>query len=192
LNNKSYIGITTDPEKRKYQHFSGNGSILVFNAIKKYGKENFIFEILRQDENESFIKFLEIEKIKEYNTQKPNGYNIHEGGGVPPSWAGKKHSTETKQKMSLAAKGNKSNLGKKFSEEHKQKISQANKGKKRSLEFKKQAGYHKPRKVLVNNIVYKSLCFAEKTLGIKPGNLKYKFQRWKKSGKFPDGYKYLN
>lgn len=191
LNNKSYIGITTDPEKRKYQHFCGRGSLLVFQAIKKYGKENFKFEILRQDEDENFIKFLEIESIKEYNTQTPSGYNIDKGGGLPPSWKGKKHSLETKQKMSASSKGNKSNLGKHFSDAHKQKISQANKGKKRSPEFKKQSRYHAPHAILIHGVTYKSVCAAERALGIKPGNLNAKFQQWKKSGNFPDGYKYL-
>lgn len=191
INNKKYIGITNNPDKRKWEHFSSKGSKLVSSAIKKHGVENFLFTILRQDENEDFIKWLEIEKIKEYRTLTPNGYNIDKGGGMPPSWKGKKHSLETKQKMSIASRGNKSNLGKHFSDAHKQKISQANKGKKRSPEFKKQAGYHAPKSVLINGVTYKSVCAAEKALGIKPGNLNAKFQQWKKSGNFPDGYKYL-
>ena len=40
---------------------------------------------------------------------------------------------ETRFKLSVAAKGNKSHLGRKLSEEHKRKISEGNKGKKRAI-----------------------------------------------------------
>jgi hypothetical protein len=49
-------------------------------------------------------------------------------------WTGKKHSEETKKKISKNSVGNR---GQKFSEEHKKKISMANIGKKRSEEAKK-------------------------------------------------------
>lgn len=46
---------------------------LINSAIKKYGKENFSFEILEYAEN-----YNEREKfwIKYYNSKVPNGYNI--------------------------------------------------------------------------------------------------------------------
>lgn len=45
-------------------------------------------------------------------------------------WVGKKHSKETKCKMSKSSKRVKTNLGKTFTKEHRQKISQANMGNK--------------------------------------------------------------
>ena len=51
----------------------------------------------------------------------------------PLHWKGKKHTDETRQKMSESSPRIKSNLGKKFSEEHKKKISIANRGNKSRL-----------------------------------------------------------
>ena len=45
-------------------------------------------------------------------------------------WVGRKHSEETKRKISAGSQGNNSNLGRKFSEEHKRKIAEAKKGEK--------------------------------------------------------------
>ena len=61
----------------------------------------------------------------------------------------KRHSEETRRKMSETLKGKKSHLyGKHLSEEHKKKISDANKGKKRSEEQKKQiSDVHKGKKL---------------------------------------------
>lgn len=54
------------------------------------------------------------------------GYNI---APIAGSALGRKHTEETKEKISIAAMGNKRNLGRKLSEEHKQNISKNNKGK---------------------------------------------------------------
>jgi len=45
-------------------------------------------------------------------------------------WSGKKHSKETRMKMSESAKGNKYSLGRHWSEEDKKRISKRNKGNK--------------------------------------------------------------
>jgi hypothetical protein len=58
------------------------------------------------------------------------------GGDGGPTWLGRKHTEETKAKMSLSAKGNKSNTGKIFSKEHRQRLSQAQIGNKKSLGHK--------------------------------------------------------
>lgn len=95
LNNKSYIGQAINPEERFKRHcmnFGSRGGIthkdesIINNAILKYGKENFIFKILESD----IENYNEREKywIKYYNTQKPNGYNITEGGEDPPRLVG--------------------------------------------------------------------------------------------------------
>jgi len=69
-------------------------------------------------------------------TLKNIGYNIANmtpGGDGGPTWTGRKHSEETKKRMSISAKGNKANLGKIFSEEHKKKLSLSQIGNKKSL-----------------------------------------------------------
>ena len=41
INNKSYIGYTIYPQNRFIDHQHGRGSVLVYQAIKKYGIDNF-------------------------------------------------------------------------------------------------------------------------------------------------------
>lgn len=57
--------------------------IVITNAIKKYGKENFnkeILEYINDDEKHKIVSEREIFWIKEENTLCPSGYNISPGG----------------------------------------------------------------------------------------------------------------
>lgn len=83
INNKSYIGSSTRVEKRWQQHkndaFNLNNSKYnypLYCAFRKYGIENFAFEIIKNDfssieEMETYEK----EMIYFYNSLVPNGYN---------------------------------------------------------------------------------------------------------------------
>lgn len=100
INGKIYIGQTNNPKRREREHFRLNPSILednegkiLYNAMLKYGTQNFSFEIIEnkcEDYNEK-EKFW----IKELNTLKPNGYNMTEGGEEPPIFHGEKHPMAT-------------------------------------------------------------------------------------------------
>ena len=89
--------------------------------------------IVQTFENEqdafNFEKLL-IETLKNVGIELTNQTPGGEGG---PTWLGKKHSEETKAKMSIKAKGNKGNLGRTFSEEHRKKLSLSQIGNKKSL-----------------------------------------------------------
>lgn len=79
LNNKCYIGQSIDIEQRWLKHKSAKDDFLIHKALRKYGIENFIFEILVIcDQNELNAK--ECEYIKKYNSLIPNGYNMIQGG----------------------------------------------------------------------------------------------------------------
>lgn len=90
INTKVYIGQALDSKKRFQSHCKGNyDNSLIDKAIQKYGKEHFWFEILEsQIEN-----YNEREKywIKYYNSKKPFGYNILDGGNEPPVFYGNDH-----------------------------------------------------------------------------------------------------
>lgn len=92
LNQKVYIGQTNNIENRKRNHKSesfnpkANGYNLPFHiAIRKYGWENFDFEILEEisdNFNIDYVNEREIYFIKKYDSQvKANkGYNVTLGG----------------------------------------------------------------------------------------------------------------
>lgn len=79
---KSYIGQTWNEQKRRWDHRQTNARKSVFHdAIKKYGKNSFKYEILHSNiETQDELNRLEILEIKERNTIVPNGYNLKIGG----------------------------------------------------------------------------------------------------------------
>ena len=120
INGKSYIGQTS-AKNPKTRWAGGSGysrrNPVFYNAIKKYGWENFSHEILIDNiQTLEEANKLEIELITKYHTwirdPKCNGYNTTPGG------SGRSHeqSKETKQKISNSLKG------RVFSEEHLAKI----------------------------------------------------------------------
>jgi len=78
INGKSYIGQTINEEGRKKDHIRGKFNSIIHRAIKKYGLENFNYEVLEQIE-ESKLSEREIYWIKYFDTYN-NGYNLTEGG----------------------------------------------------------------------------------------------------------------
>jgi len=80
-NGKQYIGITNDYKKRWSNHRNCNSpNMVICKAIKKYGVENFKFELLFEGLSLEQASLKEIELIKEKNTLVPNGYNVAKGG----------------------------------------------------------------------------------------------------------------
>lgn len=150
VNNKRYIGSALNIEKRWRLHkfhlkIGKHHSNILQKAWNKYGDEKFKFIVLVTCPKEELI----IKEQSFMNLLKPE-YNICK---VAYSWAGNKHSDESKLKMSLATKGkpkseehkakisklltgNKINLGKHHSEETKEKLRQKFTGTKHSEESK--------------------------------------------------------
>lgn len=81
-NNKKYIGITCQQPAYRWSNGSGYKTQAKFyNAIKKYGWENFTHEILLENLTETEAKEKEVELIDKYKTIDPNfGYNCTLGG----------------------------------------------------------------------------------------------------------------
>ena len=88
INGKKYIGQTINPENRynshkrnylnpKYKDYNS----LLHQAFRKYGFDNFEYEILVKDiGNIEMLNNLEIYYIKHFNSKVPNGYNVEDGG----------------------------------------------------------------------------------------------------------------
>lgn len=93
VNGKIYIGQSIDILKRWYDHkyksFYENDvsyNSPIHSAIRKYGVQNFIFEIIEEC-NENVLDELEIKYIQQYNSLVPNGYNVSTGGQKRRSYA---------------------------------------------------------------------------------------------------------
>lgn len=169
INDKKYIGITQQQPAKRWQN--GYGYIkcpLFYNAIKKYGWNNFKHEILFCNLTKKDACNKEIELITYYKTNyREYGYNISNGGEC--SWLGLHHSEKTKQKMSLA----KSNM----SEETKKKMSQSKKGLQagKNNPMYGKSGINSPvaRKIIcINNLtIYNSIAEAGLKLKANPSHI---------------------
>lgn len=92
INNKKYIGQTINPNQRYNAHKSNyqnsnnqEYNSLLHKAFRKYGFENFDYEILSKDIDDiELLNQLEIFYIKKFNTKAPNGYNVESGGKNAP------------------------------------------------------------------------------------------------------------
>lgn len=106
INGKKYIGITCQTLNQRFRNGEGyKSSIHFYNAIKKYGWENFEHHVLYDGLSEAEAKDKEIELIKEYDTRNPDkGYNMTPGGegysGPDNPIFGKHLTDEHKQKIS--------------------------------------------------------------------------------------------
>lgn len=86
INSKVYVGITNNYKKRWSNHKCGNSkNMVIAKAIKKYGVENFTFEIIEKNLSLEEVNQKEIEYIKKENSLVPYGYNVSPGGGLTPS-----------------------------------------------------------------------------------------------------------
>ena len=128
VNGKSYIGFDSYWPRRKSVHISTSKKTPkthFHKALSKYGSCNFTWTVLYQSKDkEHTLSVMENHFITSFNTFN-EGYNETLGGEGTlgkRSWLGRKHTNETRQKMSDSAKG------KTRSKEHQDKLSASLKG----------------------------------------------------------------
>lgn len=95
INGREYVG--SHITENLNDGYLGTGK-LILRAIKKYGKENFKREILKDCESEKEARNEEENFIKLEKTLIPNGYNINPTG--QSGFTGRKHSKKTKALIS--------------------------------------------------------------------------------------------
>jgi group I intron endonuclease len=132
-NGKSYVGQSIRPlEKRWSNHINESNrknNRYICRAIKKYGKENFILEVLCECTTPKILNIMETFYIISHKTfHTEGGYNLTYGGN---GRSGFKLSEETKKKISI------SNTGKKATEKTRKKLREVHLGYKHSEEAKK-------------------------------------------------------
>lgn len=97
VNGKRYHGQTVNPKERWPHHLRGDSHCVALrNAIRKYGRNNFLFEVIAEAANKEELDLLEVQYV--VTSLCPVGYNIREGGGNG------RPSLETRRKMSLSGK----------------------------------------------------------------------------------------
>ena len=108
INGKRYIGQTSAPIERRWsQHRSEaktGSNTRLYNAIRKYGEDNFEIEPLAIVRIREEINLYEKYLISLFDLRNPdNGYNIAEGGdGIGSGYI---HDDESRRKNSEAHKG---------------------------------------------------------------------------------------
>lgn len=138
INGKVYVGITYQKTKYRWRKNGiGYKKQKFYNAIKKYGWDNFEHIILFENLTFEEACLKEQELIKKYNSNNRNyGYNHSIGGDKGSKGSHWIMSLETKQKISKRNKGKKNgmygkkpwNYGKPLSDEHKQLLIESRKG----------------------------------------------------------------
>lgn len=108
INGKCYIGQTIRSfSRRKSSHLNSalrkSDKMIFHSAIRKYGVENFKWEILEECRTKDSLNRREREYIKELKTHVPLGYNLNNGGN---SVEGLGQSTYQKEQTSKRMKEN--------------------------------------------------------------------------------------
>ena len=110
VNGKKYVGFATDWKARKSSHISTalndeNTRYPLYQAMRKYGIQNFQWSILYQSNDRDFtLNIMEGYCIREQNSHAHDGhgYNLTYGGQGNFGWV---PSEETKHKISQSKKG---------------------------------------------------------------------------------------
>lgn len=122
---KRYVGLTkTSARKRLNQHhlYARNGlKSALYNAMRAHGTVAFSISVLTECVDAREAIACERGLIAQYGTMAPRGYNLTIGGErgagyklspehrakIAKTWPGRRHTDESRAKMSVSAKGRK-------------------------------------------------------------------------------------
>jgi len=102
IKTEGYVGVTCDLKTRDACHkkYNSGHGVILRNAFKKYGESAIKRTIICMTDKENAY-YLE----KRLRPTMNIGWNIAIGGGLPPDCTGRKHSEQTKKKISISNKG---------------------------------------------------------------------------------------
>lgn len=152
VNGKAYIGQTIRSlsdrmSKHFYDAFQRTEDYYFYRALRKYGKESFVWGVICECKTQKELDSAEIKYISHFKTNERNhGYNIKIGGNggshsdetkekIRIANTGYKHSKSAKKKMSVSKSGkNNPNYGKPMEKSRREKISKSHVGLKHTPE----------------------------------------------------------
>lgn len=174
-NGKVYIGQTIRSFKERLGEHKRSTKSTIGNAIRKYGEDSFKYEIVYETDCLDDLNLAEQAWICKENCLAPKGYNLVHGGGNTKGYShtdetkelmrslklggylgkdnpfyGKRHSKETRERLSKA------HIGKKLTETHRSKIAEANKVKVRNV---------------TTGEIFDSVKEASQSVGVAPSNV---------------------
>ena len=156
INGKLYIG--KHQTENIDDGYFGSG-VALRSAVEKYGKENFVKEILFVFDTEKEMNAKERELITEEFVMRNDTYNLGVGGEGGPHFKGKTHNEESiakrtesrkdfKHSVEARKKISEANSRRDISDETRKKIAEKAKGRKHSDETKKKLSEIAKRKLL--------------------------------------------
>ena len=104
LDGKQYVGQTMRLVETRFKQHANNKKTHLGRAIRKYGVENFLIEILEECDTCEQLNEREMFWIAALNCKHPNGYNFADGG---KGNCGLRHTQETRAQMSVDRSGEK-------------------------------------------------------------------------------------
>ena len=130
VNGKKYLGIHST--ENLDDGYIGSGKVLWEHAIPKHGIQNFHFEILHSADSREELLEWEKKSITPEMVKSSDFYNLMGGGEGGATMTGRKRPESFKKLISMKMKGNRHSegvwKGRKHSEESKKKISESRKG----------------------------------------------------------------
>jgi group I intron endonuclease len=158
-----HAGISVQRRWRKHVADARRGvKTYFYNAIRKYGENVFqVFTLSSWASSKEDLNAQEVHFIAKYRANDPvYGYNMTSGGDGGGMFKGRKHTTQSKQKIAEARTGKPSpRKGQHHTAEAKRKISQAALGNKRCLGRKlSEATKRKISEATIGRIASDELC----------------------------------
>lgn len=102
INKMSYIGQTVKNLNRRIQQHANDAKRYDYffcKALRKYGLNNFDWVVIKECKNREELNIWEKYYILFFNTKKPYGYNLTDGGWNGAPFKGHKHSDEAKNRI---------------------------------------------------------------------------------------------